>query len=113
MTLASQRRWTFTLWALFVAVTVFGVWIGYELNWIRERHALLSRYGGIHFGHVPGLLWIFGEQPVGNIQLNLLDEQEGRDLTPAEKGQVEAAQRLFPEAVVRWRGESMPFQAWE
>ena len=43
MTPAPKRRWTFTLRTLFVVVTVFGIWLGYEMNWIRERHAFLTR----------------------------------------------------------------------
>jgi hypothetical protein len=40
---APRRRWfAFSLRALFVVVTVFGCWLGYQLNWIRERHEALS-----------------------------------------------------------------------
>jgi hypothetical protein len=38
-----QRRWfRFSLRTLFLAVTVLACWLGYYLNWIRERHALLE-----------------------------------------------------------------------
>jgi hypothetical protein len=43
MTPAPKGRWfRFSLRTLFVVVTVFGCWMGYEVNWIRQRRALLS-----------------------------------------------------------------------
>ncbi len=42
MTTTPNRRWTFTLRTLFVVVTVFGIWLGYEWNWIRQRRAFLK-----------------------------------------------------------------------
>ncbi len=38
-----ERRWLrFSLRTVFVGVTVFGCWLAYELDWIRQRHALLA-----------------------------------------------------------------------
>ena len=35
---APKRRWPqFSLRTLFVVVTVFGCWLGYQLNWIQQR----------------------------------------------------------------------------
>ena len=43
MTPTPKRRWPrFTLRTLFVVVTVFGCWMGYQLNWIRQRHVVLE-----------------------------------------------------------------------
>jgi hypothetical protein len=42
---APRRRWSFTLRTLFVVVTVLAIplsWVGYQLNWIRERHRALE-----------------------------------------------------------------------
>ncbi len=36
-----RRRFRFSLRALFVAVTVVGVWLGYHFKWIRDRHAVI------------------------------------------------------------------------
>jgi hypothetical protein len=37
-----RRRWfSFSLRTMFVAVSLFCMWLGYELNWIRERRAFL------------------------------------------------------------------------
>ena len=38
------RRWfRFSLRTMFVLVAVFGCWLGYEMNWIRQRHAFAAR----------------------------------------------------------------------
>jgi hypothetical protein len=43
MTATRKRRWfAYSLRTLFVVVTVFGCWLGYQLNWIRERHSLID-----------------------------------------------------------------------
>jgi hypothetical protein len=40
----TRRRWLqFGLRTMFVVVTVFAVWLGWELKFIRERQAFLSR----------------------------------------------------------------------
>jgi hypothetical protein len=44
MNIAPKRRWPrFSLRTLFVVVTVLGCWLGYQLNWIRQRHDFLAR----------------------------------------------------------------------
>ncbi len=44
-----KRRWfRFSLWTLFVLVTIIGVgagWVLYQLNWIRQRHELIAACG--------------------------------------------------------------------
>ncbi len=38
MTHAAKRRWfRFSLRTLFVVVTVFGVWLGWEIKYVRDR----------------------------------------------------------------------------
>ena len=39
------RRFRFSLRTLFVVVTLVGCWLGYQLNWIRQRHDMLPRFG--------------------------------------------------------------------
>ena len=42
-----KRRWfRFSLRTLFVVVTIFGVWLGWQLKIVRERKALLAEMGG-------------------------------------------------------------------
>ena len=37
------RRWfRFNLRTIFALLTVFGVWLAVQVNWIRQRHALLG-----------------------------------------------------------------------
>jgi hypothetical protein len=44
MTIHVPRHWfTFSLRTMFVGVTVFVCWFGYQLNWIRQRHELLGK----------------------------------------------------------------------
>ena len=39
----TPRRWfRFSLRTLFVLLTVFGVWLGVQVKWIRDRHAALA-----------------------------------------------------------------------
>jgi hypothetical protein len=121
---AVNRRWfrfAFSLRALFVVVTVAGIclgWLAYELNWIRQRHALMAKQealaaevepeqdvnGFLLFTDLsaPGLLWIFGEEPLGYLEVIFIGDKQ-RALTHQELREVEQAKRLFPEANVTWR----------
>jgi hypothetical protein len=61
----SKHRWfrpSFSLRTLFLVVTAFAVWIGYELNWIRQRHELINRQAHL----------LFTSQ---GVEENLLDER--------------------------------------
>ena len=57
MKFAFNRRWfRFSLRTLFVAMTLLGGWLGYELNWLRERHAMLAaREAWVLEGSTPNL----------------------------------------------------------
>ncbi len=90
----------FSLRTLFVFMTVFACWLGYELNWVRQRHALLGRrdvldWSESHKGAEPtrpappGQLWLVGEKGVGRLVVGETNEQEYIE-----------AQRLFPEATI-------------
>jgi hypothetical protein len=84
----------FSLRMLFVLVEIAAVpmgWVTYQLNWIRQRHELISRYEvqvDVDFFTIPGdppwSLRLFGETP-------------RRDLVVRTEHVKEAA-RLFPEA---------------
>ncbi len=116
-----KLRWfRFSLRSLFVLVTIFSCWLGYELNWIRQRRlafddaARFSRagiteepYSGSHPHTIgrrqaPGLLWLFGEPGYAEFWLffptheNIFD----RTLTPLEQAEVARTESLFPEAKV-------------
>lgn len=93
------RRWfRFTLRTMFVVLTAFSLWLGYEANWMRQRRAYLS-IAEVYdlsetFGktaadrpRAPGLLWLFGEQGVKYL---VVMRRSPADFSRAAK--------LFPEA---------------
>ena len=91
-----RRRWfLFGLRTLLILVTVSS-WLGYHLNWIRQRHAFLAAYRDLPTRSVhlvqpgtcgaPGQLPLFGESGVKYIQLAKRHEA--------------AVRRLFPEAEI-------------
>jgi hypothetical protein len=117
MTLAPKRRWSYSLRTLFVVVTVVGCWLGYELNWIRERHEFVNEQEGLRrakdwrgeesgpraSANAPDLLWLFGEQGIGAfgvlIAVDRLDQfDDGFDWQSHET--MRTARHLFPEATV-------------
>jgi hypothetical protein len=91
------RPSAFSLRTLFVVVTVVGCWLGYSVNWIRQRHAVSE--SAVNCGtfvipvkalSAPGLLWIFGERGVAELSLMLKRSDP----------EVNRIRRLFPEAVL-------------
>jgi hypothetical protein len=87
---------------MLVLVTVLCVplcWLGYQLNWIRQRHEALAAQRVIDFGGsasvpAPGMLGMFGER--GRVNLVVM----GRDGMPTDEDDLKRAQELFPEANV-------------
>jgi hypothetical protein len=106
---APRRRWSFSLWTLFLVVTVACAsagWVAYQLNWIRGRHAALARigYSDVEFDRdetaPPGLplgLRAFGEPGWESLPL-------GRKATMREIRELHA---LFPEATIYLCGISI------
>jgi hypothetical protein len=91
-------RWfRFSLRTLFVLVTIAGAcagWVAYQLNWIRERHAVLQTHGGgelvtfyIEPQPPPWPLGLFGEP-----------SQSGNVFIPFRESELKYAHSLFPEA---------------
>jgi hypothetical protein len=92
--ITSPPRRRFSLRALLLLVTVFGCWLGYQVNWIRERndflgrHPLANRYVMSRTARAaPGYLWLFGEHGRAMLFVSHPDDAE-------------QAKRLFPEANV-------------
>jgi hypothetical protein len=104
-----RRRWTFSLRTLFVVVTLAGCWLGYALNWSRQRSAFLSRNRMGEFDGqlevivaadddcsdfpirpMPWSLWAVGEKGIRRIYT-------GPELTPDVRQQMA---KLFPEAFI-------------
>jgi hypothetical protein len=100
MTPAPKRRWfRFSLRTLFVVVTLFGCWLGYNLNWIRARRNVLDSgeaglvdwgpYSARNNHSPPWPLGWFGEQSPRTAGLVLTPSASDADLA--------RVQSLFPE----------------
>jgi hypothetical protein len=101
-TLPDPRRWfQFETRTIFLAVTVLAVWLGWEMNWIKQRHAVLenndvivSSVGIPWEGVAPSPLGWFGESGIGT---GIIFPSETTD------DEVNRVRRLFPEtSVTRW-----------
>jgi hypothetical protein len=127
-----NRRWfRWSLRTMFVVVTVFACWLGYELNWIRQRHKFLAeqiamREGREHNGRysydsnrflhrfggtAPNLLWLFGEKGLSEIHMIVVEDDWEKSL-PANppdplfysRPEFNRVKSLFPEVqLVRGR----------
>lgn len=106
-----RRRWSFSLRTFFVVMTLVACWLGYRLNWIRERHEMLSApeeplmmVSGPNFdwfdGPIPDrptpfALWLFGETT-----FRALLVEPCADAIETEN-RLRRARSLFPEAEIR------------
>ena len=118
MTTVSKRRWSFSLRTLFVVVTVFGCWLGWQVKTVRDRsnarYEIEARGAKIAAGSVLGgsarvgragdplakLPWIrraLGDEPVGLILFP--GELSPSDLEKAD---------YFPEACVLRNSSYIP-----
>src|SRR5690349_19031409 len=92
-----KRRWyQFSLRTLFVLVGLVSIlmaWVGYSLNWIRQRRALIETgivqpaTWRIEPATAPAGLWLFGESGVSHLWVRRTPDQSVEDIS-----------RLFPEA---------------
>jgi hypothetical protein len=125
-----RRSFRFSLRTLFVVVTVFACWLGYQLNWIRERHAYLSKADAFFAGAplAPSRFrWNVTMADDPDLQrwsasvglparapwsLRIFGEPAVAmiDVTDEEFAQdwVKRGRRLFPEAAFFFLGESYP-----
>jgi hypothetical protein len=109
-----KRRWPrFRLRTLFMVATVVAIigWVGYNLNWIRQRHQLVAEqlmlseryqagwamvpYSPGQPPTAPGLLWLFGEAGLPSMTLLITQDEPG---THDADEQTRLAKRLFPES---------------
>jgi len=96
--LIPRRCFRFSLSTLFVVLTVFGVWLAVQVNWIRERREILRRIPGEPADWVaakaPWSIRIFGERGYHDLHF-------WRDLTREEYFRIK---QLFPETDKIWVG---------
>lgn len=104
---APRRRWSFGLRTLLLVVAILAVplaWVGYSLNWIRERRQYLqqgiSRDACSPTLTAPAGLWVFGEKAYGGVVAVWGANEDPEDV----KERVDGIQRLFPEAQVHIMG---------
>jgi hypothetical protein len=87
-------RLRFSLRTLLVVVTVLCVWLGYHLNWMRQRRAMaVEHHATMVFRadettSAPAGLWMLGESGITLIAY----------CRSAEEPALDRARRLFPEA---------------
>ena len=122
----------FSLWTVFIGATAFCCFLGYELDWIRQRHRFIdSPDGDYPFGVfrgsqdtsapegrkrpiAPQLLWLFGEQGINTISFNIepiyvLQDASGRRFIPSSTPAIAIARRLFPESrITAWDSKTYP-----
>ena len=91
-----RRRWyQFGLGTMFVAVTVISAFLGYYLNWIRQRHAVVGdRAYHLVLAPPPGLLFVFAERGYREIGIELSETGVSRQ---AKLIEAERIAQLFPE----------------
>lgn len=95
-----QLRPRFTLRAVLVAMTLVALFLGYHLNWIRQRRAAIANGAALPTFNLmqssfppdaPGLLGIFGERGYNEFTITY------RDPIHRERERSRVA-KLFPEA---------------
>jgi hypothetical protein len=108
---ANRRRFRFSLWTFFVAVTILGVWLGYHVNWIRERRSSyewIESHGTGNVGNPqiqprPSLPWtlrLLGEKPLKYKYLPVQQDRQSAESLEEFRSEVQRIQRLFPECQV-------------
>ena len=105
----SRRRWfRFSLRTFFVLVAIFGVWLGVQVKWIRDRHEAVDRlrFGMEDGGSAPWSLRIFGGPGYKSVAIVVNDPDHPTADQQRTKREVE---RLFPEAEVYFGVE---FHGW-
>jgi hypothetical protein len=92
---------------LFLAITAFGIWLGWQLHIVKQRswwiHSIRERGGAVALlderfaiaGHVPWYRHLLGDRPVWMILYP--------HCPPADKEQIEA---IFPESVIDYTERS-------
>ena len=116
------RRWLrFSLRTLFVLVTVVCVWLGYQLNWIRERRKYLEEHPGVvrepspqdNVATAPNLLWLLPESGVTRLHVQspgFFDEADYHHDNPSLEAT--RARELFPEAIIEVCDDWKFYYAW-
>ena len=100
-----RRRWfRFSLATLFVLVTLVALWVGWSMNWIRQRRYVIAHSVGWQTDGktdepvtAPAFLWLFGEPGYSKIWV-MFGPDNPRKITDAEKAFANSFAKLFPES---------------
>ena len=102
------HRWfRFSLRTFFVVLTLFGVWLGMQWKWIRDRRAYLAEHPRALSAprstdtpaSAPGALGLFGEHSVTRLNV-IADDWVVRRKNRQSCPQAIAARKLFPESII-------------
>ncbi len=113
-----RSLFNYSLRTLFAVTTVVCVWLGYQLNWMRQRRVFIADETSVRERHpsharwsatisdrgstpprAPGLLWAFGEDGFSEICV-LVEASASEGLTEGDVARVREARELFPEAMI-------------
>jgi hypothetical protein len=125
--IATKARWRsirFSTRTLFIVMTALALWLGYEIDWIRQRHDFIGRQEQIvirfndatidlnydfpraeilsRSSPTAGILWLFSEADVSAMDVLVVVDDDAVDLKcPIEAyDEVKRAHSLFPEALI-------------
>ena len=88
-------RLRFSLRTLFVMVTLVCVWIGWQVNWIRQRHEAIKSSIALSFGGDTPAPWSIRLLDRGYPMIGVRSSEIAKD-----KAIVNRLKQLFPEATV-------------
>ena len=119
--IAPRPAFRFSLRTMLIVVALVSCWLGYCLNWIRQRHDFLGHSavhatpGSISLYNPDAPVWVFlssAQQPVpAPFWLRVLGERgvAAVDVMDAKHSEsLDVAARLFPEAQI-----GMPADVWD
>jgi len=98
-----KRRWfRFSLRTLFALVMIIGTWLGYHVNWIRQRHAFAAQYMPTLPSRRAEYNWVsfsvgYAQPPPWSLRLF------GEEYCPPlefPRSEVQRFNELFPEAAI-------------
>ncbi len=101
MNFTLPRRWfSFSLRTMFILLTAVCVWVGYQVNWVRQRREFMGKLPTNNIAYqedlshqvqAPGMLWLFGE--AGKHRFRSVN-------TPDSDPETKQIRILFPEAEI-------------
>lgn len=112
----------FSLRTLFVAVTLFGIWLGLQMKWIRDRHSYLAAHPDASEvprptdkpAIAPGFLGLFGEAAQTRMSVQspgFWSQRDDRKTKPSPESV--QLRKLFPEAIIEVMEGHTLYYTWD